>query len=360
MITTTFSKLPNDYIVRKFYEYGFGVVYQKSSGTYHCSCPICMEGKSFGKKKRCWYIPSKNLIYCHNCGWSSRPLKWIMEAGNLTYDDVRQELNEGEYHIINLDKKSDESIFDTLISLPREEDLPDSCIDLSNSLQLEYYKDSSSVQKAIAYIKNRRLDTAVNRPDTFYVSLKDKVHKNRIVIPFCDQNDKVVFYQTRSYGGNIDDHLDDVKYLSKKNAQKSIFGLERIDDDQEEIFIFEGPIDACFMKNGIAIAGITPSSEKSLNDLQDEQLEIYRSNHKFIWVLDSQWLDEASYNKTVSLLEKGEAVFVWPEKAGKKFKDFNEMCIKGKMDEVPKECVLNNVLEGEVGLLKYKLLMKKR
>lgn len=77
----TSSTLPKDYVIKKFYEYGYGVEYQRSNDTYHCSCPICLEGKSFGKKKRCWYIPAKDLIYCHNCGWSSRPLKWIMQAG---------------------------------------------------------------------------------------------------------------------------------------------------------------------------------------------------------------------------------------------------------------------------------------
>jgi NMD protein affecting ribosome stability and mRNA decay len=58
-----------------------------------------MEGKSFGKKKRCWYIPAKDLIYCHNCGWSSRPLKWIMQAGLITREDVQRELEEGEFKV---------------------------------------------------------------------------------------------------------------------------------------------------------------------------------------------------------------------------------------------------------------------
>ena len=99
------SNLPKEYVIKKFYEYGYGVEYIKSNDSYHCSCPICMEGKSFGKKKRCWYIPSKNLIYCHNCGWSSRPLKWIMRAGDITYSDIQNELISEEYTIINLDKK---------------------------------------------------------------------------------------------------------------------------------------------------------------------------------------------------------------------------------------------------------------
>lgn len=360
MITSTFSNLPKDYVVKKFYEFGYGVDYQKSNDTYHCSCPICLEGKSFGKKKRCWYIPSKNLIYCHNCGWSSRPMKWIMQAGDLTYDDIRQELNEGEYNIINLDKRKEDFSLDNLIKMETDETLPESIIDLSNNLQLEYYKGNSVIDKALKYITKRRLNTAINRPKTFYISLKDRTHKNRLVIPFYDNSGKVIFYQSRAFGANIDDFMEDVKYLSKKNAQKSIFNIDKVDDEIEEIFLFEGPIDSCFVKNGVAVGGITPSREKSLTDIQEEQLDVYRMNHRFIWVLDSQWLDDASYEKTRILLENGESVFIWPEKVGKRFKDFNEMCIAGNQNEVPRECIINNTLTGEAGLLKYKLIMKNR
>ena len=43
------------------------------------------------------HIPAKNLIYCHNCGWSSRPLKWIMQAGGITREDISREVEEGEF-----------------------------------------------------------------------------------------------------------------------------------------------------------------------------------------------------------------------------------------------------------------------
>lgn len=356
----TSSTLPKDYVIKKFYEYGYGVEYLKSNDTYHCSCPICLEGKSFGKKKRCWYIPAKDLIYCHNCGWSSRPLKWIMQTGDLSYEDVRTEVNEGEYNIINLDRRNDEQTFLNSIHIDTDEVLPENIIDLSNKLQLEYYNGNSVITKALKYISKRRLDTAINRPKTFFISLKDRTHKNRLVIPFYDSNGKVIFYQSRAIGANIDDFMEDVKYLSKKNSQKSIFNIDKVDDDMEEIFLFEGPIDSCFVKNGVAVGGITPSREKSLTDVQEEQLECFKMTHRFIWVLDSQWLDDASYEKTRLLLENGESVFIWPEKIGKRYKDFNELCVAANQNEVPRECIVNNTLTGEMGLLKYKLLMKNR
>ena len=62
------------------------------------------------------------------------------------------------------------------------ETLPKDSINLSDKFQLDYY-NSNSVVTAVRYlIKERRLDTAVNKPNNLYVSLVDKVHKNRLGI----------------------------------------------------------------------------------------------------------------------------------------------------------------------------------
>lgn len=274
-----------------------------------------------------------------------------MTVGNLSYEDVVAEVLDGEYNIINLDKKPTED-FTKLIKDGFDECLPLNSIDLSNKLQLDYYKENGVIDKVQRYIKNRRLLNAINRPKSFYISLKDKTHKNRLIIPFYDINGKIIFYQSRAIGANLDDFMEDVKYLSKKNSLKSVFNIDKIDDNQEEIFIFEGPIDACFIKNGVAVGGITPSREKSLTDIQEEQLGFYRVGHTFIWVLDSQWIDEAAREKTEILLKNGENVFIWPENIGKNFKDFNELCVAAQKDGIPKEYVVNNTVSGQSRAIK--------
>ena len=225
-----------------------------------------------------------------------------MTVGNLSMDDIKKELLDGEYTIINLDKKP-VTDFSDLIDDGIQDSLPYNSIDLSNSLQLDYYKSNPIIDKVQRYIKNRRLSEAINKPKSFYVSLKDKTHKNRLIIPFYDINDKIIFYQSRAIGANMDNFMEDIKYLSKKNSLKSVFNINKIDDNLKEIFIFEGPIDACFIKNGVAVGGITPSREKSLTEIQEEQLDFYADSHEFIWVLDSQWLDDAAYEKTQILLK---------------------------------------------------------
>ena len=115
--TPTFSikELPEDYVTRKFYSLGYNPTYHKNNGSYNCGCPICHEGKSWGRKSRCWWLPQQNLIYCFNCGRGYTPYSWIKEAGNLTYQDIKKEILEGEYNIVNLDKEHDEIIDEEVV-----------------------------------------------------------------------------------------------------------------------------------------------------------------------------------------------------------------------------------------------------
>ena len=61
-----------------------------------------------------------------------------------------------------------------------------------------------------------------------------------------------------------------------------IFNLNQIDNELDKLFIFEGPIDACFVKNGIAVAGIQ-EGDATYTSKQQEQLQKYNLFDK-IWV----------------------------------------------------------------------------
>lgn len=350
----TSNSLPRDYVAKKFMELGYKTTYSRGNDAYNCCCPVCQEGRSFGKKKRCWYLPQRDLIYCFNCGWSSRPMKWIMEVSGMTCKEVYREVNSGEYNFINLDKIID---YDKVIpQMVFTEGLPDDSINLLNPLQLQYYKDNSIVLKALKYIKDRRLNTAVNRPKGIYLSLHDLTHKNRIILPFYDADGSIPFFQSRAFGGNLDGFMEDVRYLSKKHAGRTLFNVNNIDTNIPYLFLFEGPIDACFVKNGLAVAGINLSKGKDLTQEQLDQLQPYQFTHNIVWMLDSQWLDDTAKKKTESLLEQGECVFIWPKVIGEQYKDFNEYCIANNVDEIPWQFIVKNILEGEAGLLKFKLL----
>ncbi len=83
--------LPEAYIVQKFYQYAGKPKYNRLTKTYQGGCPICREGKSWGKKRRLFYVIKDNFFHCHNCGWHSNPTNWIIEVSSLTFEEVLEE-----------------------------------------------------------------------------------------------------------------------------------------------------------------------------------------------------------------------------------------------------------------------------
>lgn len=338
--------IPHEYILQKYYQYAGYPQFKKGSNTYVAGCPVCREGTSWGKKRRSIYIVDDNVICCHNCGWYSDAVKWVQEVSGMSFNEI---INEAKnYDVLPLDVLSN----DTTKKLQTKpvESLPFDCINLFDKHQIEFYKDNKVVCDALELMKKRKLDVAINKPDTLWVTYRDKVHKNRIVIPFYDEKKNIIFYQSRLiYDKDVKFYP---KYLSKINGEKSLYNINKITPDIEFIFVFEGPIDSFFVKNGTAVAGIQENSSNTFSSLQEHQLTSFKL-YKRIWVLDSQWQDKASRTKTIKLLDQGETVFIWPETLGRKYKDINEYCIDQNKTEISPQFFIEHSAYG----LKAKLLM---
>ncbi len=331
--------LPESYIVQKFYQYAGRPKYNHLAKTYQGGCCICREGKSWGTKRRLFYVVDSNFIYCHNCGWSSSPLNWVKEVTNLSLREIYEEADDFDVIPKDISKTSN-----NFIKQLNVQDLPEDSINLFDINQLEYYKDNKFVQLAVNYICERKLNVAVNRPQSIYISLKDKIHKNRLILPFYDNN-KIVHYQSRAINP-----VEHIKYLSKLNSDKSLFNIDNIKETINVIYVFEGPIDACFVENGIAVAGINEKSKHLFTHTQQIQLNRF-STYKKIIVLDSQWKDTTSRAKSKVLIDNGHTVFLWPKKFGTKFKDFNEMAIAADIKKIPLSLINENSFSDLKGLI---------
>ena len=335
--------IPEQYVVNLLYENIYKITYNKFNHTYNGCCPICKEGDSWGKKKRFYYIPKKELAYCHNCGYSKKPLPFIADITNKPLQSIINEVKKFDVDILPeiVEEKKEEKIY--------TETLPKDCINLSDPSQVEFYKDDPVVTMALYCIESRRLNKGVNKPKTFYLSLNDPVHKNRLILPFYDEADNIIFYQSRGLSNK--DLNERPKYLSKMNAERSLYGIHNINPEIDSVFVFEGPIDSYFVENGIATCGITERSSKMFTKLQTEQINRLNFYDK-VYVLDNQYRDKAALNKSMMLAENGEKVFIWPGKL-KGFKDFNDICVAGKKDKIKPEFIINNTYSG----LKCKLML---
>jgi hypothetical protein len=330
--------VPESFIVNKFFHFVGGAKHNKHQHTYNGSCPICREGTSWLKKKRCYYLPKKNVICCHNCGWYGTPFNWIKEAGSYSIKELVTEIQ-------NFD--SSEDIIEIKVNKKPEiqtKSLPEDSINLFDDLETAFWGNNYIFQKAKTVIQERKLDQAINRPNSLYLSLTDPVHKNRLIVPFCETNGDVVFYQSRK----LLESESKPKYLSKMGQEKSLYGLNNIKTDLDTIFITEGPIDAFFIKNGIAVAGITRGSNFLFTNKQKQQLKELFLFRK-VWVLDNQHLDETSRYKTKQLLEAGYNVFIWPDK---NYKDINDLCIAKSLNGIETSFLLENTYTKLKGLIK--------
>ena len=334
--------IPEQYVVNVLYENIYKISYNKYNKSYNGCCPICKEGNSWGKKKRFYYIPDKELAYCHNCGYSKKALTFITEVTNKSLHEIINEVKEFDIEILPIEEPKE-------VKKVIDKSLPEDCINLSDASQIEYYKDNTVVKIALQLIRDRKLDKGINKPKTFYVSLKDVVHKNRLILPFYDENHDIIFYQSR--GLTKKDLFERPKYLSKVGAERSLYGIQNINSNLDNVFIFEGPIDSYFVENGLATCGITERSDKMFTSLQKEQINKLNLYEK-IYVLDNQYCDKAALSKSIILVDNNEKVFIWPKEL-KRFKDFNDICVAGNKDKIKPEFILKNTHSG----LKAKLLL---
>lgn len=320
--------IPLDYIIDSIYK-NCKRIKNKANGVYMFECPICLEGKSRGKKRRGYFFSKNDYFYCQNCQRSWRPIDWILKVRGISFKEMIDEIGEDIYDVVDLD--TDDPQAEEIIE---EDSLPRDCINLNDPKQVKFYNNNKIVKIALDYIRNRRLDSAINRPNTFYLSLTDYTYRNRLCIPFYDENNNIIYYQARAL---LEEDQKIAKYLSKRD-EKSIYGINNITDRIDYIFIFEGPIDSMFCQNGVGLCGL------NMNPKQKTQLDMFRLFEK-IWVLDNQSDNSDVMSKYKSLIEQNERVFIWP-KVLDKYKDLNEMCMSLGCDFINPLLFIKNSYKG--------------
>jgi hypothetical protein len=201
-------------------------------------------------------------------------------------------------------------------------DIPDDWMDIESN------KDAQNI------LNNRKIFEAPFLPKKWspYYSKKTK----RIVLPWFNNDNKIVYYQLRK----IYDNNDSPKYLFPKNTTKKVFTVN-YDKSFPYLFLHEGLLDAIFCKNSAVIGGI------SLTDYQEHSLENLKLyNTELVWFLDNQRVDESSYNATIKLIEKKQKVFIWPKNIIN-VKDINEYYVKYNDNPFKDEkFLLDNTFEG--------------
>lgn len=332
-------KLPTDYTSSIFFEHaGYP---EKTSSGYRASCPICMEGTSWGSKKRLFYFPDQNYLFCHNSCGSFTDYNWVKTVTGKSYTDIKSEIEQGGYDTdcMYFDRISLDESFKK-IEVPA---LPKDSINLFDRTQILFYRDNYWVKTAISFIQRRGILKAKYKPNNLFLSLTDYVHKNRLTIPFYGDSGQVEFYQSRA----LSERQERVaKFLSKIDSDKTIFNLNKIDYNIDYIFIMEGAIDAMFIPNGIAISGVY------LTELQKELLQSHCPFLKKVWVFDNPKIDKTGREKMMErAMNSSDLFFTWSDQFAK-YKDLNEFCTNENVWDVDPNAIVERSYVGPSSLLK--------
>ena len=153
----------------------------------------------------------------------------------------------------------------------------------------------------------------------------------RIIIPFKDKQGNLFGYQGRSLAPKAK-----LRYITimLDEEQPKIFGQDRIKTD-EPIYIVEGPFDASFLKNSVAMAG----SDADIRSLG-------WSDH--IWVFDNEPRNREIVARISKVIDRGDKVVIWPKNIQQK--DINDMHLAGHDVQT---LVQSNVYQGLTATLKF-------
>jgi hypothetical protein len=261
---------------------------------------------------------------CHNCGVSTTFYNFLKQVEPTLIQEYQLErYKNGETSNNNYPKpefeefKKEKPSFKKALELPTIESLPEAHF-------------------AKVYVQQRRI------PETFYSQLyyaedfaafiqnlgikKEGLHKNdkRLVIPFYNKEKELVAVQGRSLGESK------LRYITLKlhDDNKKVFGLDRIDED-ELVYVVEGPIDSMFLDNAVATAD---SNLESITDVLDKS--------KVALVFDNEPRNKEIVAKMEKAIDNHFNVVIWPEMIEKK--DINDMILDGFSPDEIQDIIDNN------------------
>ncbi len=223
-------------------------------------CNVCGDSKTNKRKKRghLFYdtpnVDSPEIFYCHNCQVSLPAKKWMREYFPDTWLQYSKEFIHRKKNAISNKIELPQSYRQPVIeqvSTPKLINTSESIIkpDINELIEdnpdMRWFKPIESNKDAIAWVLRRKIPESFSQ--TFFVS-DNGIFRNRVIIPFIDNNENIYYFQARTLGDDIP------KYKNPVSNIKPLFNIYNVDLNKP-VIIFEGPIDSMFVENAIGLCG---------------------------------------------------------------------------------------------------------
>ena len=171
--------------------------------------------------------------------------------------------------------------------------------------------------------------------ESFSELISNKLDKNdpRLFIPVYDEENQLVAFQGRSLNNSK------IKYITQNVLPKTAwFGMN--DVVSNDVFVFEGPIDAMFIPNSVATLAM--SNWKKIPDILNSK--------RLIYVIDNEPRNKEVINIMLQIAKENGIICVWPDNI--KYKDINEMILNGYTPQQLKNIIMNNIFQGVEAIFK--------
>ncbi|NBW56838.1 hypothetical protein EBR43_03445 [bacterium] len=160
-----------------------------------------------------------------------------------------------------------------------------------------------------------------------------KTTEPRLVIPFYNQEDKLVGLTCRALRGEA------LRYLTVKIDEDAlmVYNINNIEKNKD-IFVVEGPLDSLFVDNAIAVAGTAFTKLTELNLPKDNMVVI----------VDNQPRNKEVVKLLGKVIDNNYKVVIWPQTLQEK--DINDMVLAGRNI---KNLINTNTHQGLQAKLKF-------
>lgn len=290
---------------------------RKNELLWNFRCPYCLDSKKKESKSRGYVYRKHNDLFfkCHNCNKGTTFSNFLKFLDPILYKEyVLERFVSGDRHPNHNYKKPILVSSNTKEKIEKKKEM--------YNIGLESIQDLPDGHYAKDYIKSRMIPN-YHWNKLFFVgdfkkyieginkekSINLKGNDPRIVIPFFDENGKLLAVQGRALEDNA------VRYITIKTHEdnEKIFGLERLNTNTT-VWIFEGPIDSLFVENGIATAG---------SDLKG----LITKYPQAVFVFDNEPSNKQIIQNMESVIDANCKIVIWDK--NNKFKDVNDMVLSG-------------------------------
>lgn len=294
------------------------------------SCPLCGDSKKIKWKARgyVYVYQGKTFYKCQNCGESK------------SFSSLLRHLDENVWREWRAESLHEEPTFNIratpkVVSVKKER--YENMVSLSSLT--EDHPARLYVSHRLIPISRQRLlfytDNFQNLVEEIFPGKGNRYPKDeRLVIPIYNQLNELVAITGRSINGSP------IRYsTAKSDDQKCFFGLERI-DITKPVLVTEGPIDALFLPNSVAVC--------------NAELGMFGKAHPSVnsyLIFDNEPGNPQIVKNMEKSIEEGHRVCVWLD-CPFKGKDINEMVQSGADIKQIVKFILQNSHKGQAGRFK--------